>query len=134
MGVSATLIVVGLAIVAASAGLWLYRRSTRPETARHEVRNQVEQWGVRIAASSRERACKEIQGVLGKEFPLAKKPALPLPNCPRPHQCECRYVKLFDRRKSERRAGGERRQAQRFEEGNPPRRLGKDRRKKVDWV
>jgi hypothetical protein len=134
MGVSTTLVVVGGAIVAASLGLWVYRRSTRPASAKHEVKNQAEQWGVRIAAHARERACKEIQGLLGKEFPIGKKPSLPLPNCPHPHQCECRYVKLFDRRKGERRTEGERRLAQRFEEGNPPRRSGKDRRKNVDWL
>jgi hypothetical protein len=133
------LIVVFVAIVAALLGLWAYRRSATPKAARsgeNEARKQVKQWGVRISAPVKERACPQVRELLGKEFPIGEKPQLPLPDCPFPHQCECRYVKLFDRRREERRSGQEQRQAgHRFEKDNLPRRSGKDRRKKnIDWT
>jgi hypothetical protein len=135
MGDSTILIVV-IAIVAASLGLWAYRRSTKPThatTGTSKARNQVEQWGVRIAAPAG-RACPQVQEILGKEFPIGTKPPLPMPDCPYSHQCECHYVKLFDRRKHERRSEQDRRETQRFEQGNPPRRSGEDRRKsQIDW-
>jgi hypothetical protein len=154
MGGSTTLIVIVVAIVAALLGLWAYRRSTRPTSTKptsakptsakltsatnekSKGSNQAEQWGVRISAPAKERACPQAQELLGKEFPLGKKPALPLPDCPYSHQCECRYIKLFDRRRLERRSDQERRGGgQRFEVGNPPRRSGADRRKgDIDWV
>ena len=136
MGDSTILIVV-IAIVAALLGLWAYRRSTKPTratTGTSKARKQVEQWGVRIAASAGGRACPQVQELLGKEFAMSKKPTLPLPDCPYSHQCECLYIKLFDRRKHERRSEQDRRQAQRFEKDNPPRRSGKDRRQsQIDW-
>jgi hypothetical protein len=154
MGGSTTLIVIIVAIVAALLGLWAYRRSTRPTSTKltsakptsakltsatnekSKGSNQAEQWGVRISAPAKERACPQAQELLGKEFPLGKKPALPLPYCPYSHQCECRSIKLFDRRRLERRSDQERRGGgQRFEVGNPPRRSGADRRKgDIDWV
>ena len=95
---------------------------------------QVEQWGVRIAAAAKAQTCPQVRELLGKEFPLAQKPSLPFKGCPFLRECECHYVKLFDRRKEERRCGKERRSAQRFEKGNQDRR-SKDRRKNrdVDW-
>jgi hypothetical protein len=149
MGVSTTLIVVFVAFVAALLGLWAYRRSTKPTSTRptgtkptsatnekSKAGNQAEQWGVRISAPAKERACPQAQEILGKEFPIGKKPLLPLPDCPYPHQCECRYTKLFDRRRHERRSDQERREGgQRFDVDNPPRRSGADRRKgDIDWV
>jgi hypothetical protein len=139
MGGSITLIVVLAGIVAGVTTLWLYRRrSAGPNSETHEHvahKKQVEQWGVRIASPAKERACPQVRGVLGKEFPLSDKPSLPVKDCPFPAQCECHYVKLFDRRKAERRSGKERRQAQRFEKGHQDRRSGKDRRKNknLDW-
>jgi hypothetical protein len=113
--------------------------SAKPTNARNGTNkpgNQAAQWGVRISAPAKERACPQAQEILGKEFPLGKKPALPLLDCPYSHQCECRYIKLFDRRRLERRSDQERRQGgQRFEVGNTPRRSGADRRKgDIDWV
>jgi len=164
MGGSTTLIVIIVAFVAALLGLWAYRRATKPTSttptttkhtstkppstnpprtkptnARNETNqpsNQAAQWGVRISAPAKERACPQVQEILGKEFPLGKKPALPLLDCPYSHQCECRYIKLFDRRRLERRSDQERRQGgQRFEVGTTPRRSGADRRKgDIDWV
>jgi FtsZ-interacting cell division protein ZipA len=149
MGVSITLIIVFIAIVAGVVGLWAYRRSASqpqlgpakngvkpPANGTNEAKSQVEQWGVRITASTREKACPQARQILGKEFPMDKKPQLPLPDCPYPRQCECHYTKLFDRRKEERRSGQERRQGgQRYESNS--RRSGKDRRKKksnIDWT
>lgn len=139
MNVSTTLIVVFVAIVAALLGVWAYRRRpVKPTPAgkgEAKPRNQVEQWGVRIAAPAKERACPQVQELLGKVFPISKKPPLPVPDCPYSHQCQCHYVKLFDRRRHERRKDQERRQAQRFEEADQSRRTGKDRRKsKIDWL
>jgi hypothetical protein len=164
MGGSTTLIIVFVAIAAASLGLWAYRRSTKPTSTKPTTAkptsakstsskststkstsatnekskggNQAEQWGVRIAAPAKERACPQAQELFGKEFPIGKKPPLPLPDCPYSHQCECRYIKLFDRRRHERRSEHERREGgQRFEVDNTPRRSGADRRKSdIDWV
>jgi len=132
-----TILIVVIAIVAALLGLWAYRRSTMPARVTigtSQARKQVEQWGVRIAAPVGGRACPQVQELLGKEFPMSKKPPLPLPDCPYSHRCECLYIKLFDRRKHERRSEQDRRQAQRFEKDNPPRRSGKDRRQsQIDW-
>ena len=127
-------IVVVVTIVAALLGLWAYRRATTPASApsgKSKIGNQSEQWGVRISAP--ERACPQVREILGKEFPISGKPPLPLLGCPFPQQCECGYVKLFDRRKGERRAGHDRRlEGQRFED-KTPRRSGKDRRKRINW-
>ena len=119
-------------------GLRAYRRaSTRMPSRNKEVEhgNEAEQWGVRVSAPAREQACPKAQKLLGKEFPISQKPQLPLSDCPYPRECECRYTKLFDRRREERRSGEERRQDQRFDAANTPRRSGKDRRKnKIDWA
>jgi hypothetical protein len=137
MGDSTILIVLAVAIVAALLGLWVYRRPAKATSARSvksKAANHSEQWGVRISAPARDRACPQAQELLGKEFPMNKKPPLPVPDCPYSHQCECHYVRLFDRRRHERRSDQDRRQAQRFEKDNPPRRSGKDRRQsQIDW-
>jgi hypothetical protein len=136
MGGLTILIVVSVAIVAALLGRWAYRRFATPEAARsgkNEARNQAEQWGIRISAPAKERACPTVRELLGKEFPIDEEPRLPLPSCPFPHQCECSYTKVFDRRREEQRSGQERREArQRFEKDKRPRRCGKDRRKDMD--
>jgi hypothetical protein len=144
MGVALTLIVVFAA--AGVTGLWFYRRRTATPASHHPPHGQprpqatpakkAEQWGVRIAVANKDKACPQVRGFLGKEFPKDKKPSLPVKDCPFTQQCECHYVKLFDRRKEERRSGKERRKALRVEEGQQDRRSGKDRRKgkSLDWV
>jgi len=139
MGGSTTLVIVILAVVGGLAGLWIYRRrSARPKRSASEKnapKNQAEQWGVRIAAPARERACPQVRDLLGREFPLAEKPPLPVPDCPFSHECQCHYVKLFDRRRHERRSNQDRREGQRFDKESVPRRSGKDRRKgQVEWA
>lgn len=144
MGGSITLIVVFFGVVAGAAGLWFYRRRTRQPALRNPANGgapvakskTVEQWGVRIALAHKEKACPQVRGLLGKEFALDNKPPLPMKDCPYPQQCECHYVKLFDRRKEERRSGHERRQLLRAEKGQQDRRSGKDRRKgrSLDWT
>jgi hypothetical protein len=143
MGGSFTLVVVLFGIVAGVTALMLYRRrSAAPKTANPTADEPVEQkrkaaqWGVRIYASDKEKACPQVRPILGKEFALAERPPLPVQGCVFSTHCECQYVKLFDRRKAERRSGKERRQLQRFEQGKRDRRMGKDRRKNrdVDWV
>jgi hypothetical protein len=140
MGQSTTLVIVVAAIVVGLTVLWIYRRrSARPKRSAGEKsapkKNQAEQWGVRIAAPARERACPQVRDLLGREFELAKKPSLPVPDCPFAHDCQCHYVKLFDRRRRERRSNQDRRQAQRFDKDSVPRRAGRDRRKgQVEWA
>ncbi len=157
MGGSMILIVVLVSIAVGVAALLIYRqRSTaqhniqnllgpqknagahkdRPQKSHPANKNQAEQWGVRIAASAKAQTCPQVRGLLGKEFPVQQKPSLPVKECPFPRECECHYVKLFDRRKEERRAGKERRAALRVEKGHGDRRSGKDRRKNkdVDWT
>jgi hypothetical protein len=149
MGGSITLIVVFAGIVAGAAALWMYRRRSASPASRHsntsrpngtvtatKHEKKVEQWGVRILNPHKEKACPQVRGFLGKEFPLEHKPALPVKDCPFPQQCECHYAKLFDRRKEERRSGNERRAALRAEKGHQDRRSGKDRRKgrSLDWT
>jgi uncharacterized membrane protein len=136
---STTLVIVIVAVVAGLAGLWIYlRRSARPKGRGHEKvapKNQAEQWGVRIATPAKERACPQVRDLLGKEFHVAQRPSLPVPDCPFSHECQCFYVKLFDRRRHERRSNQDRRQAQRFDTDSVPRRAGKDRRKgQVEWA
>src|SRR5215471_6342605 len=137
MHVSIALVVIGVAIAAAVLGLWLYLRSTAPKgavSAKKKSPPKVRQWGVRIAAPERAQTCPPVRSILGKEFRMAVKPRLPLADCPYPHQCECHYVPLMDRRKSQRRSGEDRRGDQRYETENPPRRSGKDRRvADVQW-
>jgi hypothetical protein len=135
-----TLIVVFAGVVAGVTALWMYRRRTAaPKKAIDESvvhKQKTAQWGVRIAAPNKDKACPQVKAILGKEFPLPDKPQLPVKGCPFATHCECHYVKLFDRRKAERRSGKERRELKRFEQGHHDRRSGKDRRKNrdVDWV
>ena len=76
MGGSVALIVVLVGIVAGVAGLWVYRRQSapkgRPEGPADErrvgQRNQVGQWGVRIAAPVRERACPQVSDLIGRNL------------------------------------------------------------------
>ena len=128
------LAIVGVVVIAAALGDWTRRRSTvhaggpTGSTPGHEV-----QWGVRICAPEGRHACPHAREIDGKEFPLAEKPPLPLPDCPFPHQCECTYMKLFDRRDGDRRGPHDRRaKGQRFEPDKTPRRKGRDRRKNSD--
>lgn len=138
MGASTVLIVFVAAIAAAWLGLRAYRRaptSMGKLNRNSEVGNPVEQWGVRIDAPAKERACPRVRELLEREYPIDAKPRLPVPGCPFSNQCECRYVKLFDRRKGERRSGKEQQPGgQRFDKDKPTQRSGKDRRKnKLDW-
>jgi hypothetical protein len=128
------LFVLLVATGAALAGLWAYSR--QPEMSRSARRTepgeQIAQWGVRIAAATGTRACPRAQILLGKEFPVDDRPRLPLPDCPYPQQCECGYIKLFERRHHGRRSQEDPREVVRFEGSKPPRRSGKDRRKTPD--
>src|SRR5436190_12077173 len=138
MAQSTTLVIVIVAIAVGVAALWTYRRrsatlkrskSEKSAPKKTPKKNQAEQWGVRIATPARERACPQVRDLLGREFELAKKPPLPVPDCPFAHECQCHYVKLFDRRRHERRSHQDRREAQRFDKDSVLRRSGKDRRK-----
>jgi len=96
----------------------------------HAAHRQAAQWGVRIAARSRERACPQVLERIGKEFPVEHKPLPPVEECPCPRACGRHCVELFDRRKADRRSGKERRSVERFENGHHDRRSGHDRRGK----
>lgn len=132
------LVIVGVVTVAAVLGYWAWQRASAgaDEPEDQEQRPAI-QWGVRICAPAGRPACPQVRAIDGKEFPLAGKPPLPLPDCPFPQQCECTYLRLFDRRQGERRDRHDRRaKGQRFEPDKTPRRKGRDRRKKsdIDWV
>jgi hypothetical protein len=48
-------------------------------------------------------SCREAGRVRGKPYLLRDAPRLPLPSCPNPERCPCRYRKHPDRRMRERR-------------------------------
>ena len=157
MGGWAFWIVLLVLIAAGVFGLLAYRRRTAPDASRaaagttrrstgtrnapgekkeeKETRKKPEQWGVRISAPPKERSCPQVRALLNKEFPIAERPQLPLKQCPFPQKCECRFVKLTDRRSDERRSGQERRHGgERFEKDKPPRRKADRRKKNIDWI
>lgn len=118
MGGSTALIVVLALMVACLIGLWAYRRAgtqPRPRNGERKAVNEAEPWGVRVSAPDEKQACPQVRKFLGKEFPISENPRLPLLDCPYPRQCECRYTRLFDGRRVERRSSQERRHGQRFE-------------------
>jgi hypothetical protein len=144
-------IVLFVVIVAAVVGLVAYRRGSTPKASRSrnapsgkkkepgkkeagkkEVGKKPEQWGVQVSALAPERACPQAQALMDKAFSIETKPRLPLPDCPFPQKCECRFTKLFERRSDERRSGKERREKGARFEKEPPRRLA-DRRKNIRW-
>jgi hypothetical protein len=132
------LAIVGVVVVAAAVGYWVWQRSSAPaDVPEDPAQRPAIQWGVRICAPAGRPVCPHGRAIDGKEFTLSEKPQLPLPDCPFPQQCECTYLKLFDRRQGERRDRHDRRaKGQRFEPDKTPRRKGRDRRKKsdIDWV
>jgi hypothetical protein len=123
-----------VAVAAAALGLWAYRRSSTSK-AKTTVVKKTEYWGVELSVPVPDRACARAQEYSGKAFSMADRPSLPLPDCSFPQQCQCRFVKLIERRKDQRRAGNNRRAAGlRFEKDKMPRRSGDDRRKTtIDW-
>jgi hypothetical protein len=136
MGIWVVLTIV--AVAAVSLGLWAFRRSPTPKAktkAKTKVVKKTEYWGVELSAPAPDRACARAQVYLGKAFPIAERPSLPLPDCSFPQQCQCHFIKLIERRKGQRRSGENRRAAgMRFEKDKTPRRSGNDRRKKtIDW-
>jgi len=138
VGTLSILILFIAATVAVLLGSWAYRRSvavSEEASPAVDAAKGPEQWGVRIDATSSQRACRSVRELLGKDFPLGAKPQLPSPNCEFRSQCRCRYVKLYDRRRESRRSGHDRRlRGQRFAEDHSPRRSGRDRRRKdIEW-
>jgi hypothetical protein len=133
------LAIFGVVVVAAALlGFRAWRRSSaHADGPEDSTPHPAIQWGVRICAPAGRPACPQVRAIDGKEFTLSEKPQLPLPDCPFPHQCECTYLKLFDRRHADRRDRHDRRaKGQRFEPDKTPRRKGRDRRKKsdIDWA
>jgi len=51
-------------------------------------------------------ACQAAQDTQGERYLSAEAPALPLGQCDRPDQCQCRYQHHEDRRGNSRRGGG----------------------------
>jgi hypothetical protein len=109
------------------------RTISRAPLESHPAPPEAQVWGILVSARNKQRVCPGAQEILDKQFEVGKEPRLPLASCPFPHDCTCHYVKLHERRKGERRSGGDRRQGLRFEQDQ--RRSGKDRRKKEgpDW-
>jgi hypothetical protein len=48
-------------------------------------------------------SCRQSKVIRGKRFLVADVPRIPLPSCPHPAICECRYRKFADRRLEDRR-------------------------------
>ncbi|MFO1414541.1 MAG: hypothetical protein U1F10_11690 [Burkholderiales bacterium] len=93
-------------------------------------------WGVRLEGPAHGGPmCLQARGAVGKCFRNEERPPLPLSECTLPHDCACRYVKLPERRKAERRSGHERRESTRYDPtGQSDRRHGTDRRRRsVNW-
>jgi hypothetical protein len=85
-------------------------------------------WGVEIRSG----VCKAAKELVGRRFPFAEAPCLPLAECGA-HQCSCNYVGLWERRRRHRRIQADRRQSIRYAVDNPDRRSHKERRKADIW-
>lgn len=72
-------------------------------------------------------ACDDARKLQDKSFPVADVPKLPFKTCDR-GDCRCRYDKVVNRRKGERRTKADRRDEIRFQTKSD-RRAGRDRRK-----
>jgi hypothetical protein len=131
VGALAAVFGVGLLIIAMVLALRAPPRSKVHQDSNPGAGKCAEQWGVQMTIPAAALVCPRGRELAGHQFTMDERPPLPLPECPYPHQCECRFTKLFERRKHDRRSGHERRHAgQRFETSNPPRRDGNERRKK----
>lgn len=76
-------------------------------------------------------ACEKARKYNGKTFEVAAAPKLPLVDCGR-IDCKCRYERIADRRKAERRVNANRREAFRFEMKDD-RRKGERRKSNSAW-
>ena len=91
--------------------------------------NDPRYWGMEIEIPSTVASCESARGLLGKGFPKAEAPVLPLPECTLRSACQCRYKYMKERRSGkDRRAGADRRDSIRMESD---RRSGTDRRRNV---
>lgn len=86
-------------------------------------------WGKRIAVSGKGMPCQAVMPLSGQCFEADKVPALPLATCTCKANCLCHYESVSDKRtQPERRSGGERRPALRYDLNATQRRSGQDRR------
>jgi hypothetical protein len=114
--------------VALSLGAVLLRWSGHSARERARLAAWTESgryWGVRVVSRPRSR-CAAIDALERRIFPMSSAPRLPLTGCAK-RWCRCSYRPYPERRRAERRAGADRRQAVRLEVGLE-RRTGRDRR------
>jgi len=86
-------------------------------------------WGKRIAVSEKRMPCQAVTLLSGQCFEADKVPVLPLATCTCKANCLCHYEAISEKRtQPERRSGGERRPALRYDLNATQRRSGQDRR------
>lgn len=86
-------------------------------------------WGVQMDQPG----CEAARAILDKQYTFDEVPDMPLEGCDSP-TCTCLFRGLLDRRKLNRRSGGDRRNEVRFDEkGSSDRRSRKDRRRGNAW-
>jgi hypothetical protein len=86
-------------------------------------------WGVQMDQPG----CEAARAIMDKQFTFEEAPDMPLEGCDSP-TCTCLFRGLLDRRKLNRRSGGDRRNEVRFDEKGADRRSRKDRRRGNAWT
>ncbi len=86
----------------------LFAGDSREESVKKPAAKLTRACGADYRAVSLESgaACRAATGNAGKRYLLREVPRLPLPNCPAPHACTCRFRKHSDRRDGDRRLLG----------------------------
>ncbi|MGB5261047.1 MAG: hypothetical protein WBO34_11075 [Gammaproteobacteria bacterium] len=86
-------------------------------------------WGAELSQPG----CAESRELMGRQFPFAQAPALPLSGCTH-RPCTCQFRGLQERRTSHRRLQPDRRVEVRFDKTHPDRRRNAGRRRGDRWV
>ncbi len=116
-----------LIVIGAGLAYWLLRR--KPEASRLPRSNTSSpdrENMLLIALPATGACCTAVRKLETRRFRKGYAPSLPLDECEMKQRCHCRYQAASDRRIGDRREGGEKRDAIRYEEN--PRRKGRGRR------
>jgi hypothetical protein len=114
-------------IVLTGTRRWTGTRDSSGEL--QKLRRSGRYWGVRIQPGK----CAAIRHFAGRHFTFEEAPNLPLPSC-KAWRCSCTYIGVPERRREERRARKDRRDAVRFDEDHAERRSIRERRRhNKDW-
>ena len=93
-----------IALIAAASGYWWWSRA-RPEAHTPTRKARTAERFAAVEIHRRSGACAAARALDGQRFLANQSPALPLAGCKNAH-CDCRFVKLADRRTDDRRFGG----------------------------